>query len=232
MASNSIDDYWNDDGGSDGELRCAIENFCNIAPIAGESFDRASIGEAYSDIYGLERTSSRKRTRDESCAEPKSKACREKMRRDKLNDRFAELSSFLDPGRPPKSDKATVLSDAVRVLTQLKAESEELKESNEKLQETIKDLKTEKNELRDEKIKLKADKENLEQQIKAMSMLPAGFMPHPLAYHPAAAFAPHVQAPSNKGAHFTAYPGMAMWQWLPRAVMDTTQDTKLWPPHA
>ncbi|XP_074573142.1 transcription factor ILR3-like isoform X2 [Curcuma longa] len=227
MASNSIDDYWNDDGGSDGELRCAIENFCNIAPIAG-----ASIGEAYSDIYGLERTSSRKRTRDESCAEPKSKACREKMRRDKLNDRFAELSSFLDPGRPPKSDKATVLSDAVRVLTQLKAESEELKESNEKLQETIKDLKTEKNELRDEKIKLKADKENLEQQIKAMSMLPAGFMPHPLAYHPAAAFAPHVQAPSNKGAHFTAYPGMAMWQWLPRAVMDTTQDTKLWPPHA
>lgn len=55
--------------------------------------------------------------------------------------RFSELSSVLDPGRPPKSDKATILSDAARVLEQLKAEAEELKISNEKLQETIKDLK-------------------------------------------------------------------------------------------
>lgn len=93
----------------------------------------------------------------------------------------------------------------------------------------------EKNELRDEKMKLKADKEKLEQQVKAISMAPSGFMPHPLAYHPAAApttFSPHVQAPSSKAAHFPAYPGMAMWQWLPPAVMDTTQDSKLWPPNA
>ncbi|RRT78290.1 hypothetical protein B296_00021462 [Ensete ventricosum] len=121
--------------------------------------------------------------------------------------RFSELSLLLDPSRTPKSDKASILSDAARVLV-------------------------EKNELRDEKMKLKGDKEKLEQQVKAISMAPSGFMRHPLAYHHPATFSPHVQAPSNKAGHFPAYPGMAMWQWLPPAVMDTTQDSKLWPPNA
>lgn len=52
-----------------------------------------------------------------------------------------ELSSALEPGRPPKSDKTSILSDAARVLEQLKAEAQELKTANEKLQETINDLK-------------------------------------------------------------------------------------------
>jgi len=51
------------------------------------------------------------------------------------------LSSVLDPDRPPRSDKVSILSDAARLLVQLKAEAEQLKESNEKLQETIKELK-------------------------------------------------------------------------------------------
>lgn len=57
--------------------------------------------------------------------------------------RFSQLSSVLDPCRPPKldKDKASILTDAAGVLTQLKAEAQELKESNEKLKETIKDLK-------------------------------------------------------------------------------------------
>ncbi|URE21402.1 basic helix-loop-helix DND-binding domain containing protein [Musa troglodytarum] len=254
MESNSIDDYWVDGGGSDAELRCAIESFCDMVPTAGVGIEEA---------YGVELTSLKKRNcmhkgfsaescplamtcftflgylsraRDDSSTGLRSKACREKMRRDKLNDRFSELSLILDPSRTPKSDKASILSDAARVLVQLKAEAQELKESNDKLQETIKDLKVEKNELRDEKIKLKSDKEKLEQQVKAISMAPSGFMGHPLAYHPAAApstFSPHVQAPAKKAAHFPAYPaGMAMWQWLPPAVMDTTQDSKLWPPNA
>ncbi|XP_010935491.1 transcription factor bHLH115 [Elaeis guineensis] len=230
MGSNAIEDYWIDAGGSDGELRCALESFCEMAPTAG-----VGIEEAYRDVCGLEQTSSRKRIRDESCAGPKSKACREKMRRDKLNDRFLELSSILDPGRPPKFEKSSILSDAARLLVQLRSEAQQLKESNEKLQEAIKDLKVEKNELREEKMKLKADKERLDQQVKAMSVPPAGFMPHPIAFHPAtatAAFAPHGHTPANKVAPFTAFPGVAMWQWLPPAVVDTTQDTKLWPPNA
>lgn len=58
-----------------------------------------------------------------------------------MNFRFVELSSVLEPGRPPKSDKAMILSDAARVLVQLRSEAQQLKETNEKLQETIKDLK-------------------------------------------------------------------------------------------
>lgn len=116
------------------------------------------------------------RVRDETCCSSKSKASREKMRRDRLNDRyyscvnvafflfqllleknvlfilfflcyfffsvrFLDLTSVLDPGRPPKSDKASILSDAVLVLAQLRSEAEQLKEANIKLQETIKQLK-------------------------------------------------------------------------------------------
>ncbi|KAH7669255.1 Myc-type basic helix-loop-helix (bHLH) domain-containing protein [Dioscorea alata] len=132
------------------------------------------------------------------------KACREKMRRDKLNDRFSELSSVLDPGRPPKSDKATILSDAARA---------------------------EKNELRDEKIKLKTDKEILEQQLKAMNMAPAGYMPHPMVFHPAI-FAPQGQTPATKSSSSPAFPSVPMWRWLPPSLVDTTKDAKLWPPNA
>ncbi|XP_073012413.1 transcription factor ILR3-like [Typha latifolia] len=232
MGSDAIDDYWIDGEGSDGELRCALESFCDMAPAATAG---VGIEEAYGGVCCLDQMGSRKRARDESCMRPKSKACREKIRRDRLNDKFVELSSVLDPGRPPKSDKASTLSDATRMLVQLRTEAQQLKDSNEKLQEAINDLKAEKNELRDEKMKLKADKERLEQQVKAMSMPPAGFMPHPIAFHPvaaAAAFAPHSQAPASKAASFNAFPGMAMWQWLPPVALDTTQDTKLWPPNA
>jgi len=160
------------------------------------------------------------------------------MRRDRLNDRFLELSSVMNPGKQAKLDKANILNDATRMLAQLRGEAEKLKESNEKLRENIKDLKEEKNELREEKVRLKAEKERLEQQVKAMSAAPTGYVPHPphpAAYHPAAfaPFAPPQQAPTNKGAPIpAAFPGMAMWQWLPSTMVDTTQDPKLWPPNA
>lgn len=228
------------DGGYDPDLCCAIESLCDVPLPAGVDFQ---FQEPYSDACSLEQGGgSMKRVRDSSCIGPKSKASREKMRRDRLNDRFTELCSVLDPGRPPKSDKASILSDAARVLVQLRNEAEELKESNEKLLETIKDLKMEKNELRDEKTRLKADKERLEQQVKAMTAPPSGFMPHPMALHPAAApaayaaqaqaYAAQSQSSSKKAAPYTAFPGMGMWQWLPPAVLDTTQDAKLWPPNA
>ncbi|KAJ9535883.1 hypothetical protein OSB04_un000956, partial [Centaurea solstitialis] len=70
-----------------------------------------------------------------------SKACREKLRRDKLNDKFVELASILEPGRPPKTDKAAILVDAVRMVTQLRTEAQKLKASSSDLQEKIKELK-------------------------------------------------------------------------------------------
>lgn len=55
--------------------------------------------------------------------------------------RFQELSSVLEPGRPPKMDKAAILSDAVRMVTLLRDEAEKLKESHENYQEKINELK-------------------------------------------------------------------------------------------
>ncbi|GAY64615.1 hypothetical protein CUMW_234860 [Citrus unshiu] len=172
---------------------------------------------------------SRKRLRSESCCVSGSKACREKLRRDRLNERFLELGSMLEPGRPPKTDKATILSDAVQMMEQLRTEAQKLKQSNEDLQEKIKELKAEKNELRDEKQRLKADKEKLEQQVKAMSA-PSGFLPHPSSM--SAAFAAQSQVAGNKLVPFIGYPGVAMWQFMPPAAVDTSQDHVLRPPVA
>ncbi|KAL5712140.1 hypothetical protein ACHQM5_014339 [Ranunculus cassubicifolius] len=179
------------------------------------------------DIAPTESGCTRKRGRNESCGGPGSKACREKMRRDKLNDRFADLSSILEPGRPAKTDKSAILSDAIRVVNQLRSESQELKEANEKLQEDIKNLKAEKIELREEKSSLKADKERIEQQVKAMAIVPgAGMLPPP---HPAAAA---YQAGMNKFMAYPSYGGYPMWQYISPASLDTSQDHVLRPPVA
>ncbi|KAB1210126.1 Transcription factor ILR3 [Morella rubra] len=143
--------------------------------------------------------------------------------------RFLELGSILEPGRPAKSDKAVILIDAVRMVTQLRNEVQKLKESNEDLQLKIKELKAEKNELRDEKQRLKADKEKLEQQVKAMSVQP-GFLPHPSAM--LATYATQGQVAGNKLMPFIGYPSFAMWQFMQPAVVDTSQDHVLRPPVA
>lgn len=55
--------------------------------------------------------------------------------------RFVELGSILEPGRPTKTDKAAILIDAVRMVTQLRGEAQKLKDTNQGLQEKIKELK-------------------------------------------------------------------------------------------
>ncbi|XP_022753178.1 transcription factor ILR3-like isoform X2 [Durio zibethinus] len=170
------------------------------------------------------------RVRPEAGNASSSKACREKLRRDRLNDKFVELGSILEPGRPPKTDKAAILIDAVRMVTQLRGEAQKLKDSNSSLQERIKELKAEKNELRDEKQRLKAEKEKVEQQLKAMNAQPS-FMP-PAPVIPAAFAAAQGQASGNKLVPFISYPGVAMWQFMPPAAVDTSQDHVLRPPVA
>ncbi|XP_021288637.1 transcription factor ILR3 [Herrania umbratica] len=181
------------------------------------------------DSDGLKESGSKKRVRSESCNPSSSKACREKLRRDRLNDKFMELGSILEPGRPPKTDKAAVLIDAVRMVTQLRGEAQKLKDSNSSLQEKIKELKSEKNELRDEKQRLKAEKERLEQQLKAMNAQPSFMPPAPAI---PAAFAAARSSSWNKLVPFIGYPGVAMWQFMPPAAVDTSQDHVLRPPVA
>ncbi|XP_059301099.1 transcription factor ILR3-like [Lycium ferocissimum] len=176
----------------------------------------------------LKESGSKKRVRAESCTtSSSSKACREKLRRDKLNDKFMELAALLEPGKPPKTDKSAILVDAVRVVTQLRGEAQKLKDSNLDLQEKIKELKVEKNELRDEKQRLKSEKEKLEQQLKTMNAQP-GFLPPAMP----GAFAAHGQAAGSKLVPIISYPGVAMWQFMPPAAVDTSQDHVLCPPVA
>ncbi|XP_052207659.1 transcription factor ILR3 [Diospyros lotus] len=184
---------------------------------------------SFGDPENHKECGSKKRARPESCGTSSSKACREKLRRDRLNDKFMELGAILEPGRPPKADKSAILVDAVRIVTQLKGEAQKLKDSNSSLQEKIKELKAEKNELRDEKQRLKAEKDRLEQQLKTMNVQP-GFLPAPPAIP--TAFAAQGQAAGNKLVPVISYPGVAMWQFMPPAAVDTSQDHVLRPPVA
>ncbi|XP_031287721.1 transcription factor bHLH115-like isoform X1 [Pistacia vera] len=185
--------------------------------------------DSFANLDALKEIGSRKRVRSGSCSAFGTKACREKMRRDRLNDRFLELGSILDPGRLPKMDKAVLLSDAVRMVIQLRDEARKLKDTNDSLLEKINELKAEKNELRDEKQRLKTEKENLDRQVKALSSQP-GFLPHPPAI-PAPFSAPG-QVVGGKLVPFVGYPGVSMWQFMPPAAVDTSQDHVLRPPVA
>lgn len=186
------------------------------------------IGGAIGDLKAPKESTSNKRARLESCGQSSSKACREKLRRDRLNDKFVELGSILEPGRTPKTDKAAILVDAVRIVTQLRGEAQKLKDTNTGLQEKVEELKAEKNELRDEKQRLKGEKDRLEQQLKTNNMQP-GFLAPPAI---PAAFAAQGQASGNKLVPIISYPGVAMWQFMPPAAVDTSQDHVLRPPVA
>ncbi|XP_008776472.1 transcription factor ILR3-like [Phoenix dactylifera] len=179
---------------------------------------------------GHKEPGSQKRMRSESCSGPSSKACREKMRRDRLNERFLDLSSILDPGKPPKMDKATILNDAVHMVTQLRTEAQKLKESNESLQDKINELKAEKSELRDEKQRLKAEKESLEQQLKLLNPQPSYVPPPPVM---PAAFSAQGQPTGQKlMMPVISFPGFPMWQFMPPADVDTSKDAETCPPVA
>ncbi|WOK96954.1 transcription factor bHLH115-like [Canna indica] len=169
---------------------------------------------------------SKKRTRWESSAAPGTKARREKIRRDRLNDRFTELCSIMDPGKPPKTDKFVILSDATRLLNQLRSEARKLKESNEALQVAMKNLKSEKLELRDEKMKLKTKKEQIEQTLKATNTTQFATQPDAAAFHAASV------AADGKTLPHPNYLPIDMWQWIPPASLDTSLDHVLRPPVA
>ncbi|MCO5607766.1 hypothetical protein L7F22_061967 [Adiantum nelumboides] len=162
------------------------------------------------------------------------KACREKMRRDRLNDRFMELSAILEPEKPPKTDKASILRDAARILGQLRVEAQQLKDANLQLHETIRELKTEKNELRDEKTTLKCEKERLEKQLKSMSLLPS-YVGHPATLHAPSPYAQQNQV-ANYSIKSSPYADMpfptTMSQWMPPSTVDISNDHMLRPPVA
>ena len=91
------------------------------------------------------------------------KSRREKLRREALNDKFMELSALLDPGRPPKTDKATIVTEAAEVIRRMRRELEHLSSSLKSMQQLNERLETEKNGLQADKMALQQDKAALQQ---------------------------------------------------------------------
>lgn len=196
-----------------------------IQALNASSNASAKIAESFRESELQKDSCSKKRARNiSSRASSSSKACKEKQRRDKLNDKFMELGSLLEPVGPPKMDKVAVLIDAVRMVKKFRDEAQKLKDANSNLQEKIKELKSEKNELRDEKQRLKAEKEKLEHTLKTMNTSQPGFI--------TSAFATQAQASGNKVVPIIGYPGVAMWQFMPPSSVDTSRDHVLRPPVA
>ncbi|XP_023519614.1 transcription factor ILR3-like [Cucurbita pepo subsp. pepo] len=186
---------------------------------------RADFDEQLEMPDDIKESGSRKRMSSSGSNAFGSKAHKEKMRRDKLNDRFLELNSILNHGRPPKIDKSAILGDAVRMIIHLRDEAQKLKESNETFLEKINEMKAEKSELRDEKQRLKEAKDNLEQKMKAFNTQPS-FLPHPPA------FSSPNQVVGGKLVPVIGYPGVSMWQFMSPGAIDTSQDHVLRPPVA
>ncbi|EPS62474.1 hypothetical protein M569_12315, partial [Genlisea aurea] len=173
------------------------------------------------------------RPRSDACNSVASKACRERLRREKLNERFSELSALLEPGRPVKTDKLALLGDAIKVINQLKSESDEYRETNERLLEEIKMLKAEKNELRQEKNVIKNEKEMIEHQLKTLSGAPPPPPPRPPTSHGFIPGLPPVyHTNASKVSVIPSYGFVPMWQYLPVGCGDTSEDHELRPPAA
>ncbi|VAI76064.1 unnamed protein product [Triticum turgidum subsp. durum] len=211
------------DGGDDWFLDCGILEDLPAAACGAFPWDAsvsssnpsAEVGSHVNKLDLPKDSGSNKRLRSEPCGRPTSKACREKVRRDKLND-----------------------SDATRMVTQLRAEAQQLKDTNGSLEDKIKELKAEKDELRDEKQKLKLEKETLAHQMKLLTATPA-YMPHPtmmpspFAQAPMAPFHAQGQALGQKlMMPFVGYPGYPMWQLMPPSEVDTSKDSEACPPVA
>lgn len=113
------------------------------------------------------------------------KADREKLRRDRLNEQFAELGSTLDPDRP-KNDKASILTDTIQMVKDLTTQINQLKSEYAALTEESKELTQEKNDLREEKASLKSDIEglNTQYQQRLRAICPWAGMNPSVAMHP------------------------------------------------
>lgn len=125
-------------------------------------------------------------SKDSIAARKVQKADREKLRRDRLNEQFAELGNTLDPDRP-KNDKASILTDAIQMVKEWTAQIDKLKAEHAALNEESRELTQEKNDLREEKASLKSDIESLNAQYqqRVRAMYPWAGMDHSVVMHPA-----------------------------------------------
>ncbi|CAI5527930.1 unnamed protein product [Closterium sp. Naga37s-1] len=186
---------------------------------------------------------SKKRAREDGASEREitfSKATREKLRRDRLNDRFQELARELGPSATVKVDKAVLLTEAVRLLVRLRAEAASLLTSNQQLQDQIKELKVEKSELREEKSRLKAERDRLRLHLDELTaptrtngilgQSSATVLQPQTASH--ASYPAHQTPVKVEAVRLPHHQHLTMWQFLPSGVADASADRFLTPPVA
>ncbi|PNH08957.1 Transcription factor bHLH34 [Tetrabaena socialis] len=115
-----------------------------MAPGAGLGLGKRVLDDSDSDD---DEKVSGKRSKGESKGELSAaatkKACREKARREKLNERFLDLARLIDPGSEPKTDKSTILTDAIKHVQQTTVENHQLKQLNKFLEERVSTLERE-----------------------------------------------------------------------------------------
>lgn len=93
------------------------------------------------------------------------KAEREKLKRDQLNELFVALGYALEPARQ-NNGKASILSDATRLLRDLILQVESLRKENVALVTESRYVTVEKNELKDENTALGADIARLQDELR------------------------------------------------------------------
>lgn len=76
----------------------------------------------------------------------KTKASREKARRERINERFSELARLCDPDEP-KVDKSSILMDAIKLVKQQRMEIDQQKQLNKFLQERVSHYEKERSQL-------------------------------------------------------------------------------------
>ncbi|GIL45363.1 hypothetical protein Vafri_2608 [Volvox africanus] len=107
--------------------------------------DEAAYSESDEEDEGCkgEKSAGKRAKGGEMSAAATKKACREKARREKLNERFLDLARLVDPGNEPKTDKSTILTDAIKYVQQITVENHQLRQLNKFLEERVSSLERE-----------------------------------------------------------------------------------------
>ena len=149
------------------------------------------------------------------------KSQREKRRRDALNDHFMTLSGLLDPASTEalKTDKATIVTEAAKVIASLRSELTRAAKSLEQLSAANETLRKERESMLQDKLKLEHQLSCFMSSMPFASPIMVGQAP-PGAPVPAAAANGVVMKPGQPA------PGMPamMWSFPPLVVQSTTAD--------
>ena len=149
------------------------------------------------------------------------KSQRERRRRDALNDHFMTLSGLLDPASTEalKTDKATIVTEAAKVIASLRSELTRTAKSLEQLSAANETLRKERESMLQDKLKLEHQLSCFMSSMPFASPIMVGQAP-PGAPVPAAAANGVVMKPGQPA------PGMPamMWSFPPLVVQSTTAD--------